>query len=714
MQPRDLFWIGLTSLAFGIGVICLVVFRESPPLDLDIDAPDVRSDQSHQTTDRLVNSQPGQTGSTDSDDHRSGVAIRSNKTRDPWKGVDVNGQLHRIGESVRLGVVFVFLNTDCPIANASIPRLNRLAEEFKTSCEFYGVASSSTARIAAQKHAKEFSIAFPVLLDTAQELQERLSATHSPHAFLLDENYQTIYQGAIDDSFPSLGKRRPATRHYLRDALTAISNGHDLRTSKTNLVGCRLAPIERRTVIQRRPTTDQPDATAKPKPVDSLTSSRITFTRHIAPLIFSNCSSCHQPQAVAPFSLLTFEDVVQHAPQIRVVVEHRFMPPWKPVSAYGEFRDEQKLTQAEIDTLLTWIDSGMPYGDESELPQAPVNEHGWQLGTPDLVLDVQQPFEIPADGPDIYQYFVIPTGLTDDRLVAAIEYRSGNPRVVHHASFRYDDAGNAKRLDVAFPGPGYQRFGGWGFLSGGTLGGWAMGVRPQRTPTGFGRPLKANSQFIIQTHYHPSGKPEQDQAKVGIFFAPQTTRRRVAEIFVADMNLHIPPNYRRHLHRASYQVPCDITIHSVLPHAHLLAREVRAWVTGPDHSASDSNLNAGSKDRSTAAQTQDAEHASVTPLIAIDDWNFNWQGSYVYRKPLRVLRGSTIHFEVVFDNSALNPLNPHTIPEWVHWGEASTQEMAVCFFDVTTDQAEQLDALVQHNRSYIMNQEGNGPFNNGR
>ena len=579
------------------------------------------------------------------------------------KGVALDGTLHRLAQSDGCrAVVVVFLGTQCPISNAAIPGLNRLAVECRQrDVEFFGVISwRSVSRREALQHSDEYHVGFPVLLDTTGELRERLAATHSPHAFVLTPRGETVYSGAIDDQFPSVGrKKQQPVSYYLRDAVAAVVTGQSVTLARTEPVGCRLESLR------------QADENAD-----------VTFAREIAPIIFANCTTCHREGAVAPFSLESFADVRRHAEQIRVMAELKLMPPWKPTRGFGRFRDEQFLTEREIQLLGHWIDVGMPLGDPAEVPTPPVFVDGWQLGEPDLVLTPPEPFRIPAAGPDIYQYFVLPTGLTEDRLVSAIEYRAGNARVVHHASFRYDDAGNARQLDAAWPGPGYQRFGGWGFSGGGTLGGWAVGVLPQRMPTGFGRPIKAGSDFVIQTHYHPSGKHEIDQASVGIFFAPKTAKRRIAELFVANMELTIPPGERRFRHHAEYTLPIEVTLHSVLPHSHFLGRELRATATLPD--------------------------GHVEPLIEIADWDFNWQGYYFYTQPITLPAGTKIEFDVVFDNSAHNPLNPHSPPQTVRWGEESDAEMAVCFFDVSTNTEAELDALVRHNLTWIDSQHWSG------
>lgn len=578
------------------------------------------------------------------------------------QGVDLEGRLHRVGESDECrAVVIVFLGTECPIANSSIPRLNELAEQCRQKkIEFFGVLSSPTLshrEVAA--HSREFDVRFPMLFDGLGDLRERLNATHSPHAFVLTPSGDVLYQGAIDDQFVSpAGRRRNEPRQlWLRDAVTAVMSGKPIETSQTEPVGCLLPPLSQ---------GQQP-----------------TFERDIAPLVFTKCANCHQAGSVAPFSLTCYEELQKHSAQSRIMVEHQQMPPWRPQVGFGQFRNELCLSGQEIKAFKQWVELGMPRGDAAhhwEISEwkALSNRHStaeahWQLGEPDLVLKVSEPFRVPADGPDIYQYFVIPTGLTEDRLIAAIEYRSSNMRVVHHASFRFDDAGNARRLDNETPDPGYRRFGGWGFETGGTLGGWAFGLSPQKFPQGLGRPIKAGSDFVLQTHYHPTGKPETEQAEIGIHFAAPQAQRRIGELIIADQRLLIPANDERFVHRTAYELPVAVTAYSVLPHTHLLGREIAATAVLPN----------GVKEE----------------LIFIDDWRFNWQNQYFFKQPHHWPAGTRIEFEVIFDNSAANPLNPHAVPQWVSWGEETTQEMAVLFIDVATETNEQLDRLLKHNRA---------------
>ena len=173
----------------------------------------------------------------------------------------------------------------------------------------------------------------------------------------------------------------------------------------------------------------------------------VTFNEHIAPIVYGNCSKCHHPGEVAPFSLLSYDDVRTHAQTIATVTQSHYMPPWKPEPGWASYRDERRLTPAQISLIQQWVDGGMPLGDASKAPLVPQFTDGWQLGTPDLILELPAAFPVPADGPDIYRNFVIPSGLTADKWIRAIELKPSARTVVHHSLFFSDTTGGARKLD---------------------------------------------------------------------------------------------------------------------------------------------------------------------------------------------------------------------------------------------------------------------------
>lgn len=551
--------------------------------------------------------------------------------------LDVDGEIHRPGANPdTAATVFAFLATHCPISNAYLPELNRLRGRFASAgVEFYGViADPYTTRSEAAAYRDEYGITFPVLLDASGSLQRLLEPTHTPHAIVVDQRGRIAYSGRIDDRYQELSRPRPQPqRRDLQRALRAVLDGRRPAVQRTEAVGCLLQP-----------------------PDEQVASQDVTFCRDIAPIVFANCARCHREGEAAPFPLTGYEDVRRRAAQVAYVVGERIMPPWKPAPDFGHFQNEQRLTRQEIALIEAWAENGAPRGDPAHRPPLPEFPEGWQLGEPDLVLEMPAEFEISADGPDIYQHFVLPAGLAENRLVSAFEYRPGNAQVVHHAFLYLDTTGEARRLDAADPGPGYSNFGGPGFAATGSLGGWGPGGLPRRLPDDMGRPMPKNADLVLQVHYHPTGKPERDRSKVGLYFAPPTADRWVTEIMVADVDLVIPAGVRRHRFEASYTLPVATSLLDASPHMHLLGRAMKVTATTP----------AG----------------RVVPLIRIDDWNFYWQDHYVYEEPVRLPAGTRIDMVAWYDNSADNPHNPHSPPRTVYFGEHSDDEMGICYFQV--------------------------------
>lgn len=584
------------------------------------------------------------------------VTAQQVNLRGPLKGVDLDGQLRRFGETSDCkAVVVVFLSTQCPISNSYIPLLNELAAAYQSlGIELYGVISDpSVNRTEAVEHREEYRLQFPVLFDSSGELRLALAPTHTPQAIVLSLTGTRLYSGAIDDRHVRLGKKKTqATHSFLREALRAVVAGENIDVPQTQPVGCLLE--------------DPPNKTI---------SGKVTYSRDIAPIIHANCSSCHCPNGSGPFPLLTYDDVSGHARQILEVTQSRFMPPWKPAPGFTRFLDELRLTEHELSLLEVWVREGKPAGDPADLPAAAPRSEGWPLGEPDLVLEMQEVFPVPASGPDLRQYFVIPTGLVEHRLITAIDFRPGSPQAIHHASFFLDTKHAGRRMDRADPGPGYKGFGGPRFKPDGTLSSWFPGMSPRRLPTGMGRLIPAGSDIVAEIHYVTTGKRHRDRSKIGLYFAPRSARQLVVEMQVGTKSIRIPPGAKRHLQRATYTVPVDTMLLDAVPHMHVLGQEMKVWSKSPD--------------------------GRTKPLLWIKDWDFNWQGQYAFAKPVHLPRGTKIFVDAWYDNSADNPLNPNSPPRTVHWGEDATDEMLICLFQCTCDTTDQLNELVQDQKKYI-------------
>lgn len=389
-----------------------------------------------------------------------------------------------------------------------------------------------------------------------------------------------------------------------------------------------------------------------------------TFADDVAPILHRHCVTCHRPGEVAPFPLITYEDAKKRAGFISQITAEGKMPPWKAEPGYNRFHDERVLTPMEKDTLKAWAASGAEPGDLTKAPRLRTIENGWRLGKPDLVLEMPADFTVPAGGNDLYRCFVLPTGITEDKTVSAIEFRPGNHRVVHHGLVFLDKSGQARALDAKDREPGYGTFGGPGFLPTGGLGGWAPGNIPRRLPEGLGRLLPKGADVVLQLHYHPSGKEEKDRSRVGIYFTPTPAREIVAMVPLLTRDIQIPAGEKRYHRHVEFTTPETLRVAAVTPHMHLLGKEMKVRAVTPQ--------------------------GKEIPLIWVKDWNFNWQDTYQCRELVEVPAGSKLMMDAWYDNSADNPLNPSVPPKPAKWGEQTQDEMCLCFLSLTTRDADSL------------------------
>jgi mono/diheme cytochrome c family protein len=389
-----------------------------------------------------------------------------------------------------------------------------------------------------------------------------------------------------------------------------------------------------------------------------------TFAQTIAPILYENCVTCHRSGEAAPFPLISYEDAAKRGDLIAEVTGSKYMPPWHAAPGHGEFLGERRLTDAQIAAIDRWVKAGMPRGDASKMPKLPAfPPDGWRLGQPDLILEMPVGFDLPASGPDVFRNFVIPTNLTEDKWVRGIEFRPSARKVVHHALFAYVPGGQLAARDGADGRPG---FGGMGAVGVGNaradsrgLGGWAVGATPRMLPAGVAARLPKGSDFLLQMHFHLSGKPETEKSLIGIYFADKAPDKdlfsvELPALFGVGAGIDIPPGEKRYTIQDSFTLPGDVSIYSASAHAHYLAKEMKATATLPD--------------------------GSTKPLIWINDWDFNWQDSYVYKSPFTLPKGTRIDVTLIYDNSADNPRNPISPPRRALWGEQSFDEMGMVGF----------------------------------
>jgi hypothetical protein len=575
---------------------------------------------------------------------------------------DFLGRVHTTEEwRDRKGIVLFFLEPDCPVANGYAPEMRRLAARYAPQgIAFYGVHSRPGVSAAlAARHAAEFGLGFPILLDPAQVVAAEAGVRRTPEAVLLAPDGQVLYGGQIDASLePDAPPRRPRPGD-LETALTAVARGEMPVVTETRAYGCPL-PVALAPRLATGTDVDDVDADGD---VDAIhdNGAEVTYTRDVAPILWKNCAICHRPGEVGPFSLLTYRDAAKRAEFLREITASRRMPPWKARPGAGVFLDNLRLTDRELQVLARWVEDGAPEGDPADLPPPPRFTDGWQLGEPDYVFQIAEPFAIPASGDDLFRSFVIPLPLDRDRQVVAFEFRPGNRRVVHHSKLFVVPGGAVRQRDAADPGPGFASSGS-ADLGQPAIWEWTPGTIPRHPPLGVGKRLKSGSDLVLFVHYHPTGKPEIDQSSIGVFLSKAPLSRFIAGIPMGTSDIDIPAGANRHTVVVKATLPADAHAHTLMPHAHLLLREMTLTVTRPD--------------------------GQVQRLLWIDDWDLNWQGQYHFAKPVPLPKGTTIELVGVYDNSADNPRNPSSPPRRVRFGPSSTDEMLGCHIQVIPDRPE--------------------------
>jgi len=387
----------------------------------------------------------------------------------------------------------------------------------------------------------------------------------------------------------------------------------------------------------------------------------ITFSKEVLPILQKRCQDCHRPGEAAPMSLLTYSDARPWAKAIRQAVLTKKMPPWFADPAYGHFANDRSLSQSEIDTLVAWVDGGAKEGDPKDAPAPRQFVEGWNIGKPDLVLEMPNAFEVPASGTVEYQYVIIPTGLKEDRWVLATEVRPGNRAVMHHVITSIREPGSKWMAEmqpgVIFVPPKGSRA---GELDGGLTGYVPGQALPPADAPRRATLLKAGSDIVFQLHYTPNGKATTDKTKIGIIFAKEPPAQVLVGGNSAAFRFAIPPGDPHYKVEASSTVDYDCDLYSMMPHAHLRGKAFEYRIIRPD--------------------------GTSETVLKVPRYDFNWQLTYYLDKPVHLTKGTKVEVTAYYDNSPNNAYNPDPSKE-VHWGEQTYEEMMMGYFSVVVDAA---------------------------
>jgi hypothetical protein len=551
--------------------------------------------------------------------------------------------LEEIRDPQTRAIVVVFLDTECPIANSYVPRLTQLHQQLRDQhVVFLGVYANSRVDVwSMATHAHDANVPFPVFKDVDQQLADALGVKVTPEVVVLDGELNKKYQGPIDNQFRRGGSLPAATEHYLKDALTALLSGEEIKVASRPAAGC---PLGRQ----------QPLVSSK----------EFTFHRDVEPIVQRHCQACHRPEGVAPFSLLTYDDAYYNAERIAEVVGDRQMPPWHGTlnSEFGTLHNDKRLSDEEIEVLTGWAAHGAPEGDKKDAPMAvkwpPAN--AWDIAKPDYVYKMPQPFRVPKHGVLEYQFFRVPLNSPEDRWYKAVEVRPGHRDVVHHIAVHVVPAGNEQIEGMAAMAMLY----GINTQRGNVIADYVPGDshNAKTYPTDQACRIPKHSDLIFELHYTPNNRQEaDDQSMVGFIWSDKAPVEEVERrVFRKPVGrFRIPPNDPHFAMQDSYYFETDVDLDAIRPHFHLRGKSYRLEII-------DRNPDSG-------------EITNRKTILAIPRFDQRWQRTYEMEKPLRIAAGTELLATVNFDNSKFNPNNPDPNKE-VLWGQQTTDEMFSTWF----------------------------------
>jgi hypothetical protein len=398
------------------------------------------------------------------------------------------------------------------------------------------------------------------------------------------------------------------------------------------------------------------------------TNAPVTFTKDVAPIFQEKCEACHRPDSIAPMSLRTYEEARPWARSIRARVESRQMPPWHIDKTVGiqHFKNDRSLTEAQLATVLAWVDQGAVKGDPKDLPaprQWPEGQ-GWNYAAmfgqtePDLIIR-NLPWTQKAGQGNTWFKRLVDTGVTEPRWVRAIEVRPGTVKgrkITHHANVEID------QVDPD------------GTVSSGRFMEWAVGKEGEIMRPNTGKLMMPNSRIAWDVHYASTDEDVTDAVEMGVYFYPKGQepkyRQTLISVGSSGAKLDIPPNSIV-AHEGFFVLPKAGRIESFQPHMHLRGK----------------------------AQSLEAILPTGQEIILshVDNFNFNWHNSYIYADDSAPLlpKGTVLKVTSWHDNTAANKSNPDP-NVWVGYGDRTVDEMNHIWMNITyleeTDYLAELEA----------------------
>ena len=458
-------------------------------------------------------------------------------------------------------------------------------------------------------------IDFQILIDDTQLLSESLQLSWSGEAIVIDpRRWNAVYRGPVADDLSK------ATDGKLATALKALVAGTDLIAE-----------------TQAMPAAWSSERFTLPGLASKGAHGDISYSNTIAPMLKEKCASCHRPGGIGPWAMTDHRIIQGFSPMIKEVILTKRMPPWHADPEIGSFKHDMSLSTEEAQTLVHWIGAGAQRGSgDDPLNEVQTAESDWQLGTPDLVVDLPA-FEVPATGTVDYQFFEVANPLDHDVWVRAVEIAPGDRQVVHHA--------------IATLGPGSdsgRRVESGEALFQSQLMTFVPGNETYEYPENTGLKIPAGTSFYTQIHYTTYGRETVDQSRIALYFTDQEPEHILQHHSILNLNLQIPAGVAEHREGAYYQFQRDAVIYSLFPHAHYRGRNLEFSLRYPD--------------------------GREEMVLSVPNYDFNWQRYFQFEEPINVPAGTMVIHHATYDNSTANPSNPN--PEVnVEFGEQTWEEM---------------------------------------
>jgi len=543
-------------------------------------------------------------------------------------------------------LVVVTFSTICPLAQRLVPTLNALQQKYdEQGIQFIAIFPNGMDDLGAiAEYAVDTEMAFPVFKDDPDNpWHERLGLSTTPGVAVLDtrdgfDDSMVYYRGQVDGMWFG-GGTADGKQSYLSDALESFLAGEKPAVEETAASGCDIAKQAFR---------------------DDSAFADATYHRDIVPLLQKRCISCHregEPGSTLFAAFDSYEIVASMSQVMLSRVENRLMPPWhastEAANGLGGFKNDHRLTDEEINLFRAWVNNGCPAGDRADAPplQTWHNPEDWQIGKPDLVFEMPEPYIVPKFRLDEYQYYRIPANFSEDRYIQAIEVKPGNKAVVHHigvilgrATDKSLKATQAMLALYGITGDKVKKVGDY-------VAGDPFNVRTYDDD--YAVKLPAGHDIFFEMHYTPTGKDEKpDVSKVGIIWAQQRPEHVLETKVFNRKDIKLRPHDMHYEKKGYFQFSTDVIIYALAPHMHYRGKDFTLY----------------------KAENPGTDSEKLEQVLKVSAYDINWQRTYEYQKPLRLKAGDALYFVTHFDNSHYNPNAPD--PEaTVRYGLKSEQEM---------------------------------------